>query len=103
MSLIHNMIASLESSKELLPTRLSSRRGDKGYKSSGKLQRYRIYLNGVEQHDCEVADVKEGYVELVSIQTNKFAKTETVTRSGKITGTVEIKERAWPQKLTSPQ
>ena len=103
MSLIHNMIASLDTSKEPLPTRLSSRRGDKGYKSSGKLQRYRILLDGVEQYDCEVADVTEGYVERISVRTNKFAKTETVTRSGKITGTVEIKERAWPQKLTSPQ
>lgn len=73
-----------------LPTRLSSIRGDKGYKSDAKLAQYRVLFNDVEQFDCEVADVTDGYIKRVTVRKHSHTGRQQVMRTDKIFGKVEI-------------
>lgn len=73
-----------------LPSRLSSIRGDRGYQSNGKLKLFRIFLNGEEQFDCEVADSALGYIKRISVVQNPRTRQIKKTRSLRIYGQVEI-------------
>jgi hypothetical protein len=73
--------------------RLSSIKGDKGWKPNAALQRYRVFFNGVECFDCEIADEEKGCIKRVRRVQNSLTKQIQVFRSDYEFGKVEIKEK----------
>lgn len=71
-------------------TRLSTVKGDRGFRPLSEMGVFRVLFNGVQQTDCEVADVTEGYIRRVRVYVNPLTRQPKIVRSGKIFGKVEI-------------
>lgn len=73
--------------------RLSSIKGDAGYKPDSQLARYRVFFNGVEQFDCEIADEERGMIKRIRRVQNPITRQIQVFRKDAEFGVVEIKEK----------
>lgn len=73
--------------------RLSSIKGDAGWKPNQALQRYRVFFNGVECHDCEIADEEKGCIKRIRRVQNPLTRQIQVFRKDYEFGKVEIREK----------
>jgi hypothetical protein len=75
-----------------LPKRLSSVKGDRGWKPNETLRRFRVFFNDVERFDCEIADVDKGYIRTVRRVQNPLTRQVQTFRSD-LFGKVEIRAK----------
>jgi hypothetical protein len=73
--------------------RLSSIKGDSGYKSNAQLSRYRVFFNGIEQFDCEIADEERGMIKRIRRVRNPLTRQIQTFRKDPEFGVVKIKEK----------
>jgi len=74
--------------------RLSSIKGDSGYKSNVALARYRVFFNGVEIFDCEIADEERGMIKRIRRVQNPLTRQVQTFRKDAEFGEVIIKVKA---------
>lgn len=73
--------------------RLSSIKGDTGWKPNETLRKYRVFFNGTECFDCEIADEEKGCIKRIRRVQNPLTRQTQVFRSPYEFGKVEIKEK----------
>ena len=73
--------------------RLSIIKGDAGYKSKDECRRYRVFLDGVERLDCQIADEERGYIRTLTLHRNPLTR-QILRRQQDLFGKVEIKVKS---------
>lgn len=68
--------------------RLSSIKGDAGFQSFAELENYTVKFNGVQRHDCKVADEERGYIIIL------FRRMGRTITSPRMYGKVEIERKS---------
>lgn len=74
--------------------RLSTIKGDPGHRTDFALKKYRVFLDGVELFDCQIADEERGLVVRQIGVHNPLLRRTFFKRLPPQFGKVEIKERA---------
>lgn len=74
--------------------RLSSIKGDPGWKPDNVLRNYRVFFNDVEIFDAEIADEEKGVIKRIRRVQNPLTKQVQTFRGPFEFGEVKIKEKA---------
>lgn len=81
--------------------RLSILKNDKGFITTEQAKLFRVFFNGVERNDCEVADEEKGFIRSVKgvskgpgrgvryVRMKLVGKVEITTRDGRDMATVQ--------------